>query len=61
VTTKGQAYLTPVACRFQGKQGLIVLDQLRCVDRVRLVNRMGKLTLAQGEAVLAVLAVMFVP
>jgi mRNA interferase MazF len=28
---------------FQGKQGLIVLDQIRALDRVRLVKRLGAL------------------
>ena len=32
-----------VALTFQGKQGLLVLDQLRTLDRVRLVKRLGAL------------------
>ena len=32
-----------VALTFQGKQGLIVLDQVRTLDRARLVERLGAL------------------
>ncbi|MEP7215636.1 MAG: type II toxin-antitoxin system PemK/MazF family toxin [Anaerolineaceae bacterium] len=32
-----------VPLTFQGKQGLIMLDQLRALDRVRLVKRLGTL------------------
>ena len=42
MTTKGRPYPTRVACRFQGKEGQIVLDQLRTVDKVRLVKRLGR-------------------
>ena len=41
MTTKGQPYPTRVACRFQGKNGQVVLDQIRTVDRARLIRRMG--------------------
>ena len=34
---------TRVACRFHGKEGQIVLDQIRTVDRVRLVKKLGQL------------------
>ncbi len=59
LTTKGRPYPTRVACTFQGKRGQIVLDQIRTVDRLRLVRRMGKLTGPQSSAVLSVLAAMF--
>lgn len=44
-----------VSLTFQGKQGLILLDQIRTLDRVRLVQRLGALrpsTLAQTQQVL---------
>ena len=41
MTTKGQAYPSRVPCTFQGKRGQIVLDQMRTVDRARLVKRVG--------------------
>ena len=59
MTTKGQPYPTRVACTFQGKHGQIVLDQIRAIDRVRLVKRLGKLTGGQAADVLAVLGAMF--
>jgi mRNA interferase MazF len=59
MTTKGRPYPTRVACTFQGKRGQVVLDQMRTVDRVRLVKRLGKLSAGQSSAVLAVLGEMF--
>ena len=38
MTTRGRAYPTRVACRFQNKEGQIVLDQIRTVDKIRLVK-----------------------
>jgi mRNA interferase MazF len=59
MTTKGQRYPTRVACTFQGKRGQIVLDQIRAIDRIRLVKRLGKLNGGQSADVLAVLGAMF--
>ena len=59
MTTKGQPYPTRVACTFQGKRGQIVLDQVRAIDRIRLVKRLGKLNSGQSAEVLAVLGAMF--
>ena len=59
MTTKGRNYPTRVPCTFQGKTGEIVLDQLRTVDKARLVKRLGRLDAAASDAVLAVLAEMF--
>jgi mRNA interferase MazF len=50
-----------VACRFEGKDGQIVLDQLRTVDKRRLLNHLGKLAPDEQEEVLDVLAAMFAP
>jgi mRNA interferase MazF len=59
MTTQGKVYPTRVGCRFEGKSGLIVLDQLRTVDRTRLVKRLGTLSADEQTAVLQVLADMF--
>jgi mRNA interferase MazF len=59
MTTKGRPYPTRVACRFQGKQGQIVLDQLRTIDKVRLVKRLGRIGPAIQGGGLAVLVEMF--
>lgn len=59
MTTKGRPYPTRVDCAFRGKRGQIVLDQIRTVDRSRLVKRVGKLSDSQASEVLSVLAAMF--
>jgi mRNA interferase MazF len=61
MTTKGKPYPTRVDCRFQGKQGLIVLDQIRAVDRTRLFKKLGRLERKVAARVLDVLQEMFAP
>src|SRR5271155_4470898 len=61
MTTKGQDYPTRVTCRFKGKDGQVVLDQIRTVDRVRLGQRLGKISAATAATVLDVLREMFEP
>ena len=61
LTTKGKQYPTRVACKFQGKQGEIVLDQIRTVDKARLVRRMGRIDAQAQTTVLSVLGEMFAP
>lgn len=43
MTSKGSSCPTRVACKFQGKQGQIVLDQIRAVDKTRLIKGLGKI------------------
>ncbi|WP_434480025.1 type II toxin-antitoxin system PemK/MazF family toxin [Gemmatimonas sp.] len=59
LTTGAHAYPFRVACRFDGKDGHVVLDQLRTVDRVRLSRRLGALTAVTQGKVLTVLREMF--
>jgi mRNA interferase MazF len=61
MTTKGRAYPSRVACRFQGKSGEVVLDQLRTVDKARLAKRLGRLSPAIASRILAVLQELFSP
>jgi mRNA interferase MazF len=61
MTTKGRNYPTRISCRFGGKEGQIVLDQLRTVDKKRLIKRLGRLEAASQAAVLSVLAEIFAP
>ena len=61
ITTKGQPYPTRVACRFQGTNGQVVLDQIRTVDRARLIRRMGRLDSRSAARVLDILQEMFAP
>jgi mRNA interferase MazF len=59
MTTRGRDYPTRVGCRFQGKDGQVVLDQLRTTDKARLVRRLGRINKSTQEAVLATLAELF--
>ena len=59
LTTRGRDYPSRVNCTFQGKDGQVVLDQIRSVDKTRLVKRLGQLSGATAGRVLAVLAEMF--
>ncbi len=59
MATKGNAYPTRVAVRFQGKEGQIVLDQIRTVDKVRLIKKLGTITSTAQKEVLATLAEIF--
>jgi mRNA interferase MazF len=59
MTTKGHVYPTRVPCRFQSKEGQIVLDQLRTVDKVRLVKLLGRISPTTQRAVLAALSEIF--
>ena len=61
VTSKGRQYPTRVPCRFGGKAGQVVLDQIRTVDAARLVRKLGRLDANTGLTVLAVLGEMFAP
>jgi len=59
MTSQGQAYPTRVPCQFQGKAGQVVLDQLRTVDKTRLVKRLGRVSATVQIQVLTLLAEMF--
>ncbi len=59
MTTQGRAYPTRVSCKFQSRDGQIVLDQIRTVDKTRLVKKLGTINAATQKAVLAVLAEIF--
>lgn len=59
MTTKGRSYPTRVSCKFKGKSGQVVLDQLRTVDSVRLARKLGTISQKTGSEVLAVLQEMF--
>ena len=61
MTTKGHEYPSRVACKFKGKQGRVVLDQIRAVDKRRLVKKLGRVDTTTQAHVLAVLGEMFAP
>jgi mRNA interferase MazF len=59
LTTKGRDYPTRINCRFEGKEGQIILDQIRTVDKGRLVRKLGKINDKTKKEVMAVLLEMF--
>ena len=59
MTTGGHPYPFRVACRFQKKDGFIVLDQVRTIDTQRLVRRLGRVSSTALAASLSVLQEMF--
>ena len=61
MTTKGTTYPTRVGCKFRGKHGQIVLDQIRTVDKAHLVRKLGRIDKKTQTEVLSVLDEMFAP
>jgi len=61
LTTGSRQYPFRISCRFQGRAGHIVLDQIRTVDRERMVKKLGKLPSSTLTNVLAILQEMFTP
>ena len=59
MTTVSRSYPTRVAVRFQGKRGQVALDQLRAVDRQRLVRMLGRVSEKTAQQVSATLVEMF--
>lgn len=59
MTSQGFEAPFRVALSFQGKQGLILLDQIRSVDKVRLVKRMGSVPAATLQQVLSTMQELF--
>ena len=61
MTTGSRSARFRIALSFQGKQGLIVLDQIRTLDRARLVKRLGALRAPTLALTLQALQNMFAP
>jgi mRNA interferase MazF len=59
MTTKGRNYPTRIPCTFQGKEGQVVMDQIRTVDKIRLVKRLGKIDSQTQAKVFSVLSELF--
>ena len=60
-TTGGHPYPFRVPCRFGGKAGYVVVDQVRTVDHERLLRRLGRLAPGTLGRALSVLQEMFAP
>jgi mRNA interferase MazF len=59
MTTSGRSYSWRVSCKFQARAGFVALDQLRSVDRERLVRLLGRLPAITMRGVLVKLQEMF--
>jgi mRNA interferase MazF len=60
MTTSSHKYPTRVKINFQKKKGRVVLDQLRTVDRARLVKKLGTIKNNEIEKIKSVLQEMLV-
>jgi len=60
MTTKSRSYPTRVGLQFQGKEGWIVLDQIRTIDKARLVKKLGRIADHEIERVKVILREMLV-
>jgi mRNA interferase MazF len=61
LTSANRSYPTRVECEFGGKSGQIVLDQIRTVDKSRLVKKLGTIPEPVQADVLNGLAELFAP
>jgi len=59
MTSTIKNYPTRVMTTFQGKKGQVVLDQIRIVDKSRLIKKLGSISSSAEEKVLSVLQEMF--
>jgi mRNA interferase MazF len=59
MTTAGKDYPTRVRCEFQRKKGQIVLDQIRTIDKSRLVKKIGTVDPQVQAEVISTLQSMF--
>jgi mRNA interferase MazF len=59
MTSRERSYPSRVAVSFEGKEGQIVLDQIRVIDRSRLQKRIGKIDSKTQKQVLTTLQALF--
>ncbi len=59
MTSRIRNYPSRVTCDFQGTKGQIVLDQIRTVDKVRLIKKLGTITDQSQYEVIQILQEMF--
>ena len=59
LTKGGHAYPFRVSCKFAGKEGFVVLDQIRTVDVERFTKRLSRVSPATLSRTLEVLQAMF--
>jgi mRNA interferase MazF len=59
LTSAGKPYPFRISCQFENRKGQVVIDQIRTIDRERLVRRLGRISETTLQSVLAVLREMF--
>ncbi|MBW2543989.1 MAG: type II toxin-antitoxin system PemK/MazF family toxin [Deltaproteobacteria bacterium] len=59
MTTAGKDYPTRVSCKFKKKKGQIVLDQIRTIDKTRLIKKLGYINPETQLEVISVLQRLF--
>ena len=59
MTTAGKDYPTRVLCTFKKKKGQIVLDQIRTIDKARLIKKLGTIDPATQLKVITILQRLF--
>ena len=59
MTTAGKDYPSRVPCKFQAKKGQIVLDQIRTIDKSRLIKKLGTIDSHTQVEVISILQRLF--
>ena len=59
MTTAGRDYPTRVSCTFKRKMGQIVLDQIRTIDKSRLIKKLGSINIDTQSKIVSVLQRLF--
>ena len=59
MTSKGRPYLTRIPVTFKGQEGKILLDQIRTIDKSRIIKKLGILDAEKASLVLETLGKLF--
>jgi len=59
MTTAGKDYPTRIPCKFKNKKGQIVLDQIRTIDKTRLIKKLGSINAETQLEVISILQRLF--
>ncbi len=59
MTTAGKDYPTRLPCTFRKKKGRIVLDQLRTIDKARIIKKLGDMDEETTKKTISTLQCMF--
>ena len=59
LTSTVKPYPTRLDCHFQGKQGQLAVDQLRCIDKTRIGKKMGELDVETSQKVCSLIVETF--